>query len=122
MPVTVSWLIPNRTMLIVMDGDVNLSEFPLSQIRDMLVNAPNKLDVLHDLSNLNAIHIDWAQLPETVRELRHPNIGRAYYIGGKPNPILVAFMRLMSALVRQRVYAFSTIEAALNHLQKQQYT
>ena len=120
MPVTVSWLIPNRTMLIVMAGDVALAEIPLTQIREMLVNAPHKLDVLHDLSAMTAIHINWTQLPDTVRSLRHPNIGNAYYIGGKPNPILVAIMRCTAALVRQQVYVFGTMEAALHHLQKRQ--
>ena len=120
MPVTVSWLTPNRTMLIVMAGDVTLAEIPLPQIREMLVNAPHQLDVLHDLSALNALHINWAQLPATVRELRHPKIGSAYYIGGNPSPILAAIMRFTSALVRQRVYVFSTMEAAVHHLQKRQ--
>jgi hypothetical protein len=120
MPVTVSWLTPNRTMLIVMAGDVTLAEIPLPQIQEMLVNTPRKLAVLHDLSTMTALHIDWAQLPEIVRGLRHPNIERAYYIGGNPHPILVAIMRSMAALVRQRVYVFSTIEAAIHHLQKQQ--
>ena len=120
MPVTVSWLTPNRTMLIVMAGDVTLAEIPLPQIRDMLVNAPHKFDVLHDLSAMTTIHINWAQLPATVRGLRHPNIRNAYYIGGSPNPILVALMRFTAALVRQRVYVFGTMEAAMNHLQKRQ--
>ena len=120
MPVTVTWLTPNRTMLIVMAGDVTLAEIPLPQIREMVVNAPHKLDVLHDLSALTAMHINWAQLPDTVRGLRHPNIGNAYYVGGKPNPIMVAIMRFTAMLVRQRVYVFSTMEAALHHLQKRQ--
>ncbi len=120
MPVTVSWLIPDRTLLIVMAGEVTLAEIPLPQIQDMLVNAPHKLDVLHDLSAMTAMHINWAQLPDIVRGLRHPNIGNAYYIGGNPNPILVAIMRFTAALARQRVYIFSTMEAAVHHLQKRQ--
>jgi hypothetical protein len=120
MPVTVSWLTPNRTMLIVMAGDVTLAEIPMPQIRDMLVNAPHKLNVLHDLTAMNALHINWAQLPATVQELRHPNIDNTYYIGGNPNPILVALMRFTAALARQRVYVFGTMEAAMHHLQKQQ--
>ncbi len=120
MPITVSWLTPNRALLIVMAGDITLAEIPLPQIQDMLVNAPHKLDVLHDLSALSALHIDWTHLPATVRGLRHPNIGSAYYIGGSPNPILVAIMRFTAALARQRVYVFSTMEAAVHHLQKRQ--
>ena len=120
MPVNVSWLTPDRTMLIVMADEVTLAEIPLPQIHDMLAATRHKIDVLHDLSNMKALHINWAKLPATVRELRHPKIGRAYYIGGQPNRILAAFMRLTSALTRQRVYVFSTLEAAMHHLQKQQ--
>ncbi len=88
MTVTLHWEDYAQELRIIMEGEVSLTEIAehIPKIRSHLDRATTRVDVIHDLTKLESLKIQWAILPSLMQKLRHPNIGRAIYV--RPRPFL----------------------------------
>ncbi len=118
--VQLEWLIPEKVLLLRMSGSVTLDEIAALVPDLQRRTAPvGKVDVLHDLTDLEHIQLQWRRLPRLINELRKLKVDRAIYVRNKPRPILERLARLLGQIFGIRVHMLHSMERAYSILKNE---